>query len=252
MPQSRHRRVTVVDLAASLARRRVSFIFNEAPTLRTPPRTAAFGRGRARASPRSQNIPPSTARRGRGRVPLRSVLPAWFPRTPLRDITAVVQAIERRSARLGEVEGQRIGNTDPASDRLVSEPSEPASASASASAVKSPKSVGVKLRTPFGSKVPKIFLDISELPEHDESEALTPQKKLLDNIDQVEEAVREELNKLKRTPSAKKTEREKRSHRQQSRGIIVILLWTELIQRDSVFPVRFACVFGLKLQDIIL
>lgn len=76
--------------------------------------------------------------------------------------------------------------------------------------MKSPKSVGVKLRTPFGSKVPKIFLDISELPEHDESEALTPQKKLLDNIDQVEEAVREELNKLKRTPSAKKTEREKR------------------------------------------
>lgn len=128
----------------------------------------------------------------------------------LRAFLVNAKAIERRSARLGEVEGQRIGNTDPASDRLVSEPSEPASASASASAVKSPKSVGVKLRTPFGSKVPKIFLDISELPEHDESEALTPQKKLLDNIDQVEEAVREELNKLKRTPSAKKTEREKR------------------------------------------
>lgn len=116
------------------------------------------------------------------------------------------KAIERRIARLGEVEGQQIRNTNLTSNRLVSEPSEPASASA----VKSSKSVGVKLRTPFGSKVPKIFLDISELPEHDESEALTPQKKLLDNIDQVEEAVREELNKLKRTPSAKKTEREKR------------------------------------------
>ncbi|KAG5055170.1 hypothetical protein AAZX31_03G124000 [Glycine max] len=207
MPESRDRRITVVDLAAAIARRRASFIYIDSPPLRTPQRTAAIGRGRASGSPGSQNTPPSTARRGRGRVPSRNVLPAWYPRTPLRDITVVVQAIERRRARSGEAEGQRIGSTDPASDRLVTEPSEPASAD---SAVKSPKSVGVKLRTPFGSKVPKIFLDISELPEDDESETLTPQKKLLNNIDQVEEAVREELKKLKRTPSAKKAEREKR------------------------------------------
>jgi len=57
--------------------------------------------------------------------------------------------------------------------------------------------------------VPKIYLDISDLPEG-ESETLTPQKKLLNNIDQVQEAVLEELKKLKRTPSAKKAEREKR------------------------------------------
>ncbi|KAG4950087.1 hypothetical protein JHK86_043326 [Glycine max] len=48
-------------------------------------------------------------------------------------------AIERRIARLGEVEGQQIRNTNLTSNRLVSEPSEPASASA----VKSSKSVGV-------------------------------------------------------------------------------------------------------------
>lgn len=58
------------------------------------------------------------------------------------------KAIERRIARLGEVEGQQIRNTNLTSNRLVSEPSEPASASA----VKSSKSVGVKLRTPFVSK----------------------------------------------------------------------------------------------------
>jgi len=91
---------------------------------------------------------------------------------------------------------------------VVLEPSEAPSASA-ASSSKSPKSVGVKLRTPLGCKVPKIYLDISDLPEG-ESETLTPQKKLLNNIDQVQEAVLEELKKLKRTPSAKKAEREKR------------------------------------------
>ena len=91
MPESRDRRITVVDLAAAIARRRASFIYIDSPPLRTPQRTAAIGRGRASGSPGSQNTPPSTARRGRGRVPSRNVLPAWYPRTPLRDITVVVQ-----------------------------------------------------------------------------------------------------------------------------------------------------------------
>ncbi|KAG5106320.1 hypothetical protein JHK82_043290 [Glycine max] len=68
------------------------------------------------------------------------------PRTYYHQLRNV--AIERRIARLGEVEGQQIRNTNLTSNRLVSEPSEPASASA----VKSSKSVGVKLRTPFVSK----------------------------------------------------------------------------------------------------
>ena len=67
---------------------------------------------------------------------------------------------------------------------------------------------GVKLQTPSG-KVPKILLDIANQAEEGESE-LTPQKKLLNSIDNVEKAVREELQRLKRTPSAKKAEREKR------------------------------------------
>ncbi|XP_014495445.1 protein POLYCHOME [Vigna radiata var. radiata] len=205
MPQSRDRRLTSVDLAAAFARNRAFFIYNDPPPHRTPPRT--LPRGRARAFLGSENTPPS-ARRARGRVSSRSLLPAWYPRTPLRDITAVARAIERRRARLGEVEGQRTESIVSTADQVVLEPSETASASA-ASSSKSPKSVGVKLRTPLGCKVPKIYLDISELPEG-ESETLTPQKKLLNNIDQVQEAVLEELKKLKRTPSAKKAEREKR------------------------------------------
>lgn len=88
MPQSRDRRVTSVDLAAAFARNRAFFIYNDPPPHRTPPRT--LPRGRARAFLGSENTPPST-RRARGRVSSRSLLPAWYPRTPLRDITAVAR-----------------------------------------------------------------------------------------------------------------------------------------------------------------
>ncbi|KAL8480063.1 hypothetical protein ACS0TY_026845 [Phlomoides rotata] len=58
-------------------------------------------------------------------------------------------------------------------------------------------------------KVPKILLNVTN--QHDgDSPCLTPQEKLLNNIDTVEKLVMEELRKLKRTPSAKKAEREKR------------------------------------------
>lgn len=84
--------------------------------------------------------------------------------------------------------------------------------SSSGSVSFSSKSVGVKLRTPAGSKVPKIVLDIANLSEEEggESELLTPEKKLLNSIDKVEKVVTQELQKLKRTPSAKRAEREKR------------------------------------------
>lgn len=58
-------------------------------------------------------------------------------------------------------------------------------------------------------KVPKILLGIANQTTED-SDCLTPQKKLLNSIDTVEKVVMEELHKLKRTPTAKKAEREKR------------------------------------------
>lgn len=64
--------------------------------LRTTPttvRTSGGGRGRnLRGTPvraiGSQNISPGGRGRWRGR---RSVLPSWYPRTPLRDITSIVR-----------------------------------------------------------------------------------------------------------------------------------------------------------------
>lgn len=62
---------------------------------------------------------------------------------------------------------------------------------------------------PSVGKIPKILLGIANQTTA-ESEFLTPQKKLLNSIDTVEKVVREELQKLKRTPTAKKAEREQR------------------------------------------
>ncbi|KAF2287281.1 hypothetical protein GH714_039532 [Hevea brasiliensis] len=49
--------------------------------------------------------------RGRGRAS-NSSLPSWYPRTPLRDITAIVRAIERRE-RLGADRAQEIESPVP-------------------------------------------------------------------------------------------------------------------------------------------
>ncbi|KAK7336609.1 hypothetical protein VNO77_17155 [Canavalia gladiata] len=213
MPEARDRRSSPLDVATNFARRRASLIYLDPPSFGPGAPRTPIGRGRVRSfhSLGSENTPLGTTRRVRGRASSRSVLPAWYPRTPLRDITAVVRAIERRRVRLGENEGQQTGNLV-SGDQVLLDPSTASVSGASlehGSSAISPNSVGVKLRTPAGSKVPKIFLDFADL-EEGESETLTPQKKLLNSIDKVEEVVREELWKLKRTPSAKKAEREKR------------------------------------------
>ncbi|KAG9450681.1 hypothetical protein H6P81_010646 [Aristolochia fimbriata] len=52
-------------------------------------------------SENKENIPPESSRsRRRRRRPKKSRLPSWYPRTPLRDITAIVAAMERRRVRL--------------------------------------------------------------------------------------------------------------------------------------------------------
>ncbi|KAJ9548214.1 hypothetical protein OSB04_020757 [Centaurea solstitialis] len=166
---------------------------------------------------RNQNTPPSGGgfRRGRGgRSGQQSVLPSWYPRTPLGDITHVVQAIERRRVRLGDVEG-RIMET-PTPIRIYHQPAanDPSPSDAQlehdASLVTPKPKLALKACKPSAlGKVPKILADIANQGGA-ESELLTPQKKLLNSIDIVEKVVMEELHRLKRTPSAKKAEREKR------------------------------------------
>ncbi|KAL3637282.1 negative regulation of ubiquitin-protein transferase [Castilleja foliolosa] len=158
-----------------------------------------------------ENLSPSVGsarRRGNGRGRGSTVLPSWYPRKPLQDITAVVRAIERRRARRGESEG--LQSESPILQDRIHDPS------ASTSAVQLEHDIfmttphpttGLKRCPPSIGKVPKILLNATKNPNDD---CLTPQKKLLENIETVEKVVMEELRKLKRTPLAKKAEREKR------------------------------------------
>ena len=169
---------------------------------------------RAHRSPGSESTPPTTARRGRGRVTAsRSVLPSYYPRTPLQDITAIIRAIERRRERQGTEEIKQTGTLVHANQlNIFCDPSSFSAASGYSSRAhkKSPKSC-IRLKTPRGSKVPKIIIDIAKLPtEAGESELLTPQKKLLPSIDIIEHEMKQELMKLKRTPTTKKEEQQKR------------------------------------------
>lgn len=111
MPESRDRLSKPLDIAAVFARRRSGIsgvlndemdlsLFGSTPTRVTAATTAAgetTGLGVALAGENVRGsfgtpTPTRTARRGRIR-PSQSVLPSWYPRTPLRDITAVVRVI---------------------------------------------------------------------------------------------------------------------------------------------------------------
>ncbi|XP_057426040.1 protein POLYCHOME-like, partial [Lotus japonicus] len=165
------------------------------PRYASQPRRSPFGFSpTATLAPGPENSTPwATVPRGRRRAQSRSVLPVWYPRTPLRDLTVLVRSMERRGIQNSE-EGQRTPL-----DRSVVEHR----------CCDDSSSVSVKIRTPAGSKVPKIVLNFAD-EEEGELELLTPQKKLLDSIDMVEKLVRESLQKLKQSPSGRKAEREKR------------------------------------------
>lgn len=111
---------------------------------------------------------------------------------------------------MGGIDGQEIRS--PLPGRMISDPtvSTPDAYLKHSNGYMSPIStLGVKGCSSTIGKVPKILLDIANKAPGD-SDSLTPQKKLLNSIDTVEKVVMEELRKLKRTPSAKKAEREKR------------------------------------------
>ncbi|KAM0005181.1 hypothetical protein Hdeb2414_s0218g00837221 [Helianthus debilis subsp. tardiflorus] len=165
----------------------------------------------------SQNTPSSGngSRRGRGgRTGPRGVLPAWYPRTPLGDITHVVRAIERRRERMGDGVGRVLGSPIPI--RMDHQPADQDTSPSDAqlerdlSFVTPKPKVGSKMfKQSVLGRVPLILTAVANQCEA-ESELQTPQKRLLNSIEIVEKVVMEELYRLKRTPSAKWAEREKR------------------------------------------
>ncbi|XP_039017235.1 protein POLYCHOME-like [Hibiscus syriacus] len=218
MVESRDRLIRAVDLAQLFVRRLFGIFSDEARELLVFPVVTPTLRcgGRHRESsfvtPRSvvrhgfpsigrENTPLTVTGHGRGRG-TSSVLPSWYPRPPLNDITAVVRAIERRRARsegltIPEDEGGLSSNVS-SGVQLEHNFSTPAS---TARLKPCPLSV---------PEVSKILLGGINM-NAEESELLTPQKKLLNSIDTVGKAVMEELQKLKRTPSSRKQKGKRKS-----------------------------------------
>ncbi|XP_039044414.1 protein POLYCHOME-like, partial [Hibiscus syriacus] len=146
---------------------------------------------------------------GRGRARGTSiVLPSRYPRTPLRDITAIVRAIERTRARLGDGEGQIFENPRAPNESVLG--SNISSVASLEHNLSTPAStVRLEPHPPPIQTVSKILINVAnQEPEESAGELLTPQRKLLNSIDTVEKAVMEELQKMKRTPSAKKAQRQ--------------------------------------------
>ncbi|KAK9055468.1 hypothetical protein SSX86_026551 [Deinandra increscens subsp. villosa] len=170
--------------------------------------TPAYRRGG-----RSENTPsfPNSSRRGRGGRPgPRSVLPFWYPRTPLSDITHIVRAIERRG-RFGDDGGQILGTSTPI--RIYEDPSpfDPYDAQLEHDAcfvTPKPKLASKTFKRSALGSVPLILTAIVNQCEA-KSELQTPQKKLLNSIEIVQKVVMEELHRLQRTPAAKKAKRER-------------------------------------------
>ncbi|EXC30905.1 hypothetical protein L484_028085 [Morus notabilis] len=207
MPEARDRLSRPVDVAAMFARRRSAAVQvlvddteNGADLFRSPIRQqpAAMATGvrtpmdttrssSAAAVASRENTPaPGIVRRGRGRG-RSGVLPYWYPRTPLRDITAIARAIERTRARLREDEGQDVASPAPQEqgflDPSVSVSVAPLEHNIITTSLHS--AFRRKPCPPSVGKVPKILLGIANQTTAG-SECLTPQKKLLNSIDTVE------------------------------------------------------------------
>ncbi|KAK9084613.1 hypothetical protein Sjap_025024 [Stephania japonica] len=165
----------------------------------SPVMGARFGSpflGLNRASPGVGSENASRARRVAPRA-RRSPLPAWYPRTPLRDVAAVVRALERQRAR-NQDSGCSLQPESSASDNTAA------------------NKLDISMATPVpttakkGSRLPvlsKILLDI-----HDSKDStMTPQKKLLNKIGEVEKVVMEEIRVMKKSPAAKRAEKERKA-----------------------------------------
>ncbi|XP_074277870.1 protein GIGAS CELL1-like [Silene latifolia] len=158
---------------------------------------------RAAVGVRDTRTPGTTgARRGGGRG--RRQLPSWYPRTPLRDITGIMRAIESRRAELGlnqdtEAQQEDNNNAEPGNIQRVPE-------------IDASTPVPTITFKPQPSPASQMWIMKTGNADWtiDSSEFLTPEKKLLNSIEKVREAWLEDQRKLERTPAAKRVEEEKK------------------------------------------
>ncbi|OEL37099.1 hypothetical protein BAE44_0001884, partial [Dichanthelium oligosanthes] len=151
-------------------------------------------------SSNKENVPPVGALRTAPKR--RSPLPDWYPRTPLRDITSIVKALERRSRLQDAAAQQQIQWTEDSSQSLdpitpVQAESTPTTEEAQAVATPATSLADGKMKT--SSSPSDNFLQATPSKTNDPALSDLMEKKLSSSIEQIEKMVR---RNLKKTPKA--------------------------------------------------
>ncbi|CAN6238485.1 unnamed protein product [Urochloa humidicola] len=150
-------------------------------------------------SSNKENVPPVGALIAPKRS---SPLPDWYPRTPLRDITSIVKALERRSRLQDAAAQQQIQWTEDSSPFVYPTPvqaqSTPATEEAQAVTTPATSLADGKLKT---SSPSDCSLQLQATPSKPNDPTLSDimEKKLSSSIEQIEKMVR---RNLKKTPKA--------------------------------------------------
>ncbi|WZZ40328.1 hypothetical protein YC2023_036587 [Brassica napus] len=157
----------------------------------------------------------SWSRRGKDGA-LRSLLPPWYTRTPLRDITHIIRRRRRRRR-----DGMRVNDgleSETPTKQQVYVLDTPVAASADEHnfvMVTHALAVGLKRMFPASTaRLHKMVLDYIKKEisagEEEEAEFITSEKKLLNSIEMVEKIVMDEIQKMQSTLLAKREERKKK------------------------------------------
>ncbi|PKU68533.1 protein POLYCHOME-like [Dendrobium catenatum] len=180
----------------------------------SPPEMAAQGKVR-RFFPTNnkENIPYGWRRSpaGRHRRPGKSPLPEWYPRTPLRDITSIVKAYEKKRLRIQAVTAAASSSVAP-DLQITNPPSQESSSTASQPSMNLP----MKSRPRITTEPP---LQVDESPQTpapltpalltghvDEGQTSETGSTLLNSIEQIEKAVKKNLVKMKKPESKRVTQ----------------------------------------------
>ncbi|XP_020261176.1 protein POLYCHOME-like [Asparagus officinalis] len=171
-----------------------------------PPAAAVTTRRMSRATEdNKENIPPAGYlessplwRRRRVRV-RKSPLPEWYPRTPLRDITAIVNALEKRRQQVQvarAAEGNRNGEASQESPQELSVADQTLPIDSTPLHVTTCIPPSSPVEHPL--KTPSTSSSISEIDTSPSNEKRTEaEEKLCKSIDQIEKIVKK--NELKRS-----------------------------------------------------
>ncbi|XP_048608819.1 protein GIGAS CELL1-like [Brassica napus] len=141
----------------------------------------------------------SWSRRGKDGA-LRSLLPSWYTRTPLRDITHIIRVSETPTKQQVYVLDTPVAASADEHNFVM---------------VTHALAVGLKRMFPASTaRLHKMVLDYIKKEisagEEEEAEFITSEKKLLNSIEMVEKIVMDEIQKMQSTPLAKREERKKK------------------------------------------